>query len=290
LLCSFIIERVYKYNRDISIMQENNRDFSIIKKRILQYLDNKGISKYESYQKTGITNGVFSQSNGMSEENLLRFLSYYKNVDKDWLFDGIGNMEKTDKPQSLEKSIPNYNLADTNYRYEEIDTIRIPIMDISAAAGLTGYINDAHNSTLDHLSLPAHMIRSGTNVAVRVRGESMSPTLFDSDNLVIRLLDPGEWLEMTNEHVYVVVDKENKVYLKRVKNRFENGFIVCMSDNVDKFNFPNFNLQSNEIISIWHAEWRFSAKMPNINDTYFNRIRQLEDRFDELINTLKKPV
>jgi len=271
-------------------MQEINRDFSILKKRILQYLDSEGISKYESYQKTGITNGVFSQTNGMSEDSLLRFLSYYKEIDKEWLFTGIGNMKKNESPIYHELAISNYNQSETNHNYDEIDTIKIPIMDISAAAGLTGFINDSHHSTLDHLSLPSHMIRSGTNVAVRVRGESMSPTLFDSDNLVIRLLDPGEWLDMTNEHVYVVVDKENKVYLKRVKNRFENGFIVCMSDNVDKFNYPNFNLQSNEIISIWHAEWRFSAKMPNINDTYFKRFQQLEDRVDELINTLKKPV
>ena len=66
-------------------MQEINRDFSILKKRILQYLDSEGISKYESYQKTGITNGVFSQTNGMSEDSLLRFLSYYKEIDNELL-------------------------------------------------------------------------------------------------------------------------------------------------------------------------------------------------------------
>lgn len=51
------------------------REFSLIKRNILQYLDYKGVSKYEFYQKTGISNGVLSQKNGFSEENIMRFLS-----------------------------------------------------------------------------------------------------------------------------------------------------------------------------------------------------------------------
>lgn len=61
-------------------MKENMRDFSILKQRILQYLDFKGITKYECYKNTGITNGVLSQPNGMSEDNLLKFLSYYSDI------------------------------------------------------------------------------------------------------------------------------------------------------------------------------------------------------------------
>lgn len=68
------------------------RDFSIIKQRILQYLEFKGISKYECYQKTGITNGVFSQKSGISEDNLLSFLSYYRDISTDWLLTGRGEM------------------------------------------------------------------------------------------------------------------------------------------------------------------------------------------------------
>ena len=51
-------------------MKENMRDFSILKQRILQYLDFKGITKYECYKNTGITNGVLSQPNGMSLDTL----------------------------------------------------------------------------------------------------------------------------------------------------------------------------------------------------------------------------
>ena len=39
---------------------------------------------------------------------------------------------------------------------------------------------------------------------------------------------------MPEEQVYVVTDRDGKAYVKRVKNRLDKGFIVCMSDNPDK--------------------------------------------------------
>ena len=113
----------------------------------------------------------------------------------------------------------------------------------------------------------------------------MSPTIFDDDRLITRLLDRSEWMDMRDEHVYAIVDSENRGFLKRVKNRFDQGFIVCMSDNIDKINYPNFTMRGDEIVSIWHAELRITARMPNINETYFNRLKRLEDKVDVLLSS-----
>lgn len=80
---------------------------AIIKQRILQYLDYKGVSKYECYQKTGITNGVLSKSDGLSEDNLLRFISYYTDINHTWLLTGIGGMLENNSRniQSIEPTI-----------------------------------------------------------------------------------------------------------------------------------------------------------------------------------------
>ena len=80
---------------------------------------------------------------------------------------------------------------------------------------------------------------------------------------------------------------EGKAYVKRVKNRFKRGFIVCMSDNPDKAYYPNFNLQENEINTIWHAEWYISAKMPNIHQSYYNKVTTLEDDIADIKNELR---
>ena len=91
---------------------------------------------------------------------------------------------------------------------------------------------------------------------------------------------------MPEEQVYVVTDRDGKAYVKRVKNRLDKGFMVCMSDNPDKAYYPNFNLQTDEIHTIWHAEWYISAKMPNIHQTYYTKVSQLEDDMAEMKNDI----
>ncbi|MGE4585836.1 MAG: hypothetical protein AB7D05_00675 [Mangrovibacterium sp.] len=75
------------------------RETLILKKRILQYLRLKGITKYEFYRKTGISNGILSQKNGLSEDNLLRFLSYYSDINYKWLLTGEGEILSENEKQ-----------------------------------------------------------------------------------------------------------------------------------------------------------------------------------------------
>lgn len=99
-------------------MQENKQEKSPIKKRILEFLAESGISHYECYLNTGLSRGTLSQKNGISEENLMRFLTYYTNINLDWLIRGKGRMlvkvsstseEKTTKIPAVNEKISNYN-------------------------------------------------------------------------------------------------------------------------------------------------------------------------------------
>jgi hypothetical protein len=76
-------------------MQEKKQENSLIKRNILIYADYKGISKYEIYQKTGISRSVLSQNNGMTEDNIIKFLAYYSEVNPEWLITGQGEMLKS---------------------------------------------------------------------------------------------------------------------------------------------------------------------------------------------------
>ena len=114
----------------------------------------------------------------------------------------------------------------------------------------------------------------------------MAPTIQDSDYVIVRLLEPSEWQDMPDQHVYLVVDRDGTAYIKRVKNRFEKGFIVCTSDSIEKSLYPNFNLDTDEVFNIFHAEWHFSAKMQNVNETYYSRLKLLEDDMSEMKNNM----
>jgi hypothetical protein len=72
---------------------------SLLKKNILQFIEYKGLSKAKFYQDTGITRGILDQNNGLSEENLTRFLAFYPEVSLQWLFFGIGEMTTSEKSE-----------------------------------------------------------------------------------------------------------------------------------------------------------------------------------------------
>ena len=78
-------------------MQEIKQEKSPIKQRILFFLKEKGISMYDCYAKTGITRGILAQNNGISEDNIARFLAYYTEVNTDWLILGRGSMLRENK-------------------------------------------------------------------------------------------------------------------------------------------------------------------------------------------------
>ena len=212
-----------------------------------------------------------------------------ENLSPEWLLTGKGDMLKkkintyADKEDSgmVAEPIPLYRQRKAN------DAVSIPIVEIYAAAG-QGYMNTENLLPTGEINLPKTMFRSnGLRYCVRIKGFSMAPTLQDSDYLIIRHLNTGEWQAMPDGHVYLVVDKDGMAYVKRVKNRFNRGFIVLTSDSIEKSSYPNFNLQADEVANIFYAEWHFSAKMQNINETYYDRLKLLEDRFDNIENVLK---
>lgn len=85
-------------------MQEKNRNVSILKMRIIQYLDLKGETKSTFYKKTGISNGLLSQTGGVSEDNLLKFLNIYHDISIQWLFFGIGNPIRTNDYSDISRT------------------------------------------------------------------------------------------------------------------------------------------------------------------------------------------
>lgn len=222
-------------------------------------------------------------------------------INFEWLLTGRGEMlckenahlnahpdaHLTEKNADLNADMSQRNVyPESNLTRPSVDVVNIPIVEISVAAG-DGYYNSDTLDVIDSIQLPQSMVKRGSQYfCVRVKGESMAPTLLDSSFLVIRLLDRGEWEYMPEEQVYVVTDRDGKAYVKRVKNRLDKGFIVCMSDNPDKAYYPNFNLQTDEIHTIWHAEWYISAKMPNIHQTYYTKVSHLEDDMAEMKNDI----
>lgn len=192
----------------------------------------------------------------------------YEEINANWLLTGSGPMLRS---QANEAVVIHDN------------SINVPLYnDIQVAAGC-GLYNSEPALPDSSICLPEHLIkRSQQYVCVRVKGESMAPTIQDSSYIIARLLDKGDWLYMPDEHIYIIVSTDGMAYLKRIKNRWDQNFIVLMSDNPEKFTYSNFNLLLNEVQHIWHVEWYISARMPNIHDQFYSRLKRLEDKIEQI--------
>jgi phage repressor protein C with HTH and peptisase S24 domain len=202
-------------------MQENNRDFSVLKKRILQYLDIKGISKYECYQNTGITNGVFSQLNGMSEDNMLKFLSYYSDISPEWLLAGTGEMLKSGKKPAIIK-------------VSEGDSAGIPLIPFDAVAGFDGSDNPGVRYEDCERYVVPEFEKSGVEFVVRVSGSSMYPKYSNGDILACRKINNILFFQWGK--IYVIDSSSQGILVKRIYEDAKNqDNIILVSDNKEKY-------------------------------------------------------
>jgi len=84
----------------------------MVKERILEYLDNKGISKYKFYQQTGLSNGYLDKKGSIGADKCEIILSTYEDINTEWLMRGKGSMIKTNNnnvsSNQVEEPSPNY--------------------------------------------------------------------------------------------------------------------------------------------------------------------------------------
>lgn len=219
-----------------------------------------------------------------------------KGVELDYLFDDEISEADFEKKLSVKLSVAlvpgqespcNSRVAEAGMLvpggYENANgVIRIPLVDIEAAAGAGSY-NENYLEEVDAVYVPGSMIKkSSLYLGIRIKGESMAPTLLNGGYLIIRELSRAEWCDIHDGYVHVVVTREGLTYVKRLRNRLHQGFLVCTSDNPDKMAYGNFNIYEENIHSIWYAEWYFTAKMPNIQDQYYKRLSDLETHFEDM--------
>ncbi len=204
------------------------RDFSVIKDNILKYLDYKGISKYKFYQQTGITNGILSQKNGLSEENTLKFLSCFPDINPEWLLTGEGQMIKTEQ------------VSQTSH-----NTKGIPLIPVEAMAGYANGDTQVMDYDIhDNYIITPEFENRGIKYLIRVSGSSMTPKYNNGDLIACRPIADNSFIQWGK--VYVL-DTDQGPLVKRLYpcNPNNDDCLECRSDNFEKY--PPFKIEKTSI-------------------------------------------
>ena len=211
-------------------MQDNRQDKSLIKRNILIYAEYKGISKYEIYQNTGISRNVLSQNNGMTEDNILKFLAYYNDISPGWLLTGNGPMlkEAHDKPLAIKCSTFG---------------VGIPLYNNEAAAG-AGTFEDMmkDDNLIGRYIIPGF---GPADFMMYVKGNSMYPKYSSRDIIACKKIVDSHFVQWNKPHVIATL--EQGLLVKRLRESKRDNFIQAISDNQS---YPPFDIPKTEILGI----------------------------------------
>lgn len=212
-------------------MQENKQEKSPIKQNILLYLEKKGITQYEFYKLTGVTRGVLGQNNGISEENLTRFLAYFKDVNITWLLTGEGNMLKDGNTSLVDmtKTAPVDNIPAKTVAVPTAHSNEgIPLIPIEAMAGALTSEQTILEYECERYVIPMF---KGADFLIPVKGSSMYPKYSSGDIVACQRVSMSDLFFQWNK-VYVI-DTTQGALIKRIKPGSDKEHISIISDNPD---------------------------------------------------------
>lgn len=209
-------------------MQENTQEKSPIKQRMLLFLAEKGMTQYEFYKNTGVTRGVLTQNNGISEDNIARFLAYFKDVSIDWLIAGIGTMfKKDDLPKATHSNQPNNG---------------IPLIPLSAMAGALTDGSSILEYECERYIVPAF---KGADFLIPIKGNSMYPTYLSGDIVACQKIPLKSMFFQWNKPY--VLDTKQGALIKRIKPGSDKDHVLIVSDNKE---YDPFELPCSEINAV----------------------------------------
>lgn len=254
-------------------MQEKRQDISPIKGRILQYIDCKNITEYAFYRDSKITRGILRQRNGISEENLFKFVAYAQDLSPSWILTGKGNMFVTNdeagesenaaakcssKNAAAKYKMQQQNaaaiLSDSPVEYnrrndsQNVFTAKetegptgIPLIPITAIAGPGAVV-------FEDLQVEQYYVIPELKTAefmVRMKGNSMYPKYSSGDILAcVKVLNLSffQW-----NKVYAIYTESQGVMIKRIHPGAGDNTLKLVSDNPS---YPPFEVPKEEIKAV----------------------------------------
>ena len=217
-------------------MQENKQEKSLIKQNILLYLANRGVTPYEFYKVSGVTRGVLAQNNGISEENISRFLAYAPDVNPSWLVTGRGDMliDKQDfsiEQENIKRNEEKLPVAQQTHNFGE----GIPLIPFEAMAGALTCEQTVLEYECERYVVP---VFKGADFLIPVKGSSMYPKYSSGDIVACQRVVMSDLFFQWNK-VYVI-DTNQGALIKRIKPGSDKNHVLIVSDNekYDPFELP----------------------------------------------------
>jgi len=194
----------------------------------------------------------------------------------EWLATGNGDINY---PNREDKGPIVPQVVTTDYAGRD----NVVLVGAKAAAGyLRGFGDPVYVSTLPTYYLPN--LGSGTYRMFEVSGESMFPTLKDSDLVVCEWIQ--DFRQIRDDRVHVIVTHDG-LLVKRVLNRVaQEGKLVAKSDNMEGTRYPALVIRAEDVKEVWYVRMYVSRQLMSPAN-YWERLANLEGEVTTLKEQLK---
>lgn len=214
-------------------------NISFFKKRIVQYIDYKGINKATFYKDTGIARSTLDKKTGLSEENVTKFFATYPDTNPQWFLTGIGDMLKNSSDNNSSITI-----AKSSKNSESI-----PLLPLEAFAGIGSDTEGVSFNTIEERYVIPLFKDIQVDFMVSVRGSSMYPKYSSGDVVACRLIKEQLYIQWNK--VYVIDTISQGVIMKRLKKSENAKTYICKSDNKDyePFEIPKKDIRNIALVT-----------------------------------------
>lgn len=190
--------------------------------RIVNYLDYKGITKYRFYKDLGFGNGLLNKDGNIGSDKCEKILSYYIDINPEWLLTGKGNMLRDDNPPVAAAIEARQSVT------------ALPLIPITAFAGFGSQA--FQDLQVEHYYEVPEFKQA--DFLMRIKGNSMYPKYSSGDIVACAIIE--ETLFFQWNKIYAIYTKSQGVLVKRVKPSKIKDHIMLVSDNTqyDPFDVP----------------------------------------------------
>lgn len=216
-----------------------NNSLETVKDRLLRFLETENISKAEFARRMGLSMAyVGAMRKSLPEEKVVRMMSLFPRLNRDWLLYGEGDMYLPASRETVS--------AGENEGY------LVPLLPVEAFAGsLQNYSRGVALSECELIGVPV----KGAEFAIQISGNSMEPNIHDGTYAAICRINDRAFIPWGNP---MVIDTENGVLVKVVYPSGKgDAFIEARSYNPD---YPNFQIPKECIYGLY----RIVSLMRNI--------------------------
>ncbi len=228
-----------------------------IANRIKRFIHASKLTLSEFDKSIGTANGYIGKqikSRGSVGSHIIeKIISAYPNLNVYWLMTGEGDMfcsprggkNKTICYEEKHKS-DTKDIALINMDKETADLMvkTFELYDTSLQKGNEINLLEEVNLDADGLRVPSDF------TCVRYKGDGMLPTISHGTYMISKKLAKSDWVTSDENYIYIVSSTKG-VFIGRLVNRFNKGYILLLKNSLDKEKYPDVRINVSEIESMW---------------------------------------